>query len=99
MVSNHSIYLIDKINLNIRAGVPFDDAIRDSCITRFEPVALTSLTTIMGFIPLAFSTSFWASLAQSLVFGLMTAGILKMFVVPIFYKWWIKPEERAHLTK
>jgi multidrug efflux pump subunit AcrB len=50
----------------------------------------------MGFIPLAFSDSFWASLAQALVFGLLTAGILKMFVVPILYKGWIKPE-REHI--
>gem|GEM_PF-5564645 len=55
-------------------------------MTRFEPVLLTSLTTIMGFVPLAFTTSVWASLAQALVFGLMTAGILKMFVVPVCYK-------------
>lgn len=86
MVSNHSIYLIDKINLNRNAGVGFEDSIHDACITRFEPVLLTSLTTIMGFVPLAFTTSIWASLAQALVFGLMTAGILKMFVVPVCYK-------------
>lgn len=86
MVSNHSIYLIDKINLNRNAWVEFEDSIRDACVTRFEPVLLTSLTTIMWFVPLAFTTSVWASLAQALVFGLMTAGILKMFVVPVCYK-------------
>lgn len=90
MVSNHSIYLIDKINLNRENGVNFHDAIIDSCITRFEPVILTSLTTIMWFVPLALTTSVWASLAQALVFWLMTAWILKMFVVPVCYKLIIK---------
>lgn len=90
MVSNHSIYLIDKINLNRENWVEFHDSIIDSCITRFEPVMLTSLTTIMWFIPLALTTSVWASLAQALVFWLTTAWILKMFVVPVCYKLIIK---------
>lgn len=90
MVSNHSIYLIDKINLNRNSWVWFEDSIVDSCITRFEPVMLTSLTTIMWFIPLALTTWVWSSLAQALVFGLTTAWILKMFVVPICYKLIIK---------
>lgn len=90
MVSNHSIYLIDKINLNRKNWVDFEHSIVDSCITRFEPVILTSMTTIMWFVPLAFTTSIWASLAQALVFWLMTAGILKMFVVPVCYKLIVK---------
>lgn len=92
MVSNHSIYLIDKINLNRKNWISFDESIIEAWVSRFEPVLLTSLTTIMWFIPMALVPGIWQSLAQSLVFWLVTSWILKMFLIPILYKSWIKDE-------
>lgn len=67
IVVNNSIVLIDKINLNRRSGMSIHDAILDAGRSRFEPVFLTSFTTIMGNLPLAFVPGTWQPLAITLV--------------------------------
>lgn len=73
IVVNNSIVLIDKINLNRKFGLSIDDAILDAGRSRFEPIFLTSFTTIMGNIPLALVPGTWQSLAITLVAGLTTS--------------------------
>jgi multidrug efflux pump subunit AcrB len=90
IVVNNSIVIIDKINLNRKSGLTIDEAILDAGRARFEPIFLTSFTTIMGNIPLALVPGTWQSLAITLVAGLTTSGILKLFIVPVLYKLFVK---------
>jgi len=90
IVVNNSIVLIDKINLNRKSGLSIDEAILDAGRARFEPIFLTSFTTIMGNIPLALVPGTWQSLAITLVAGLTTSGALKLFIVPVLYKLFVK---------
>jgi multidrug efflux pump subunit AcrB len=90
IVVNNSIVLIDKINLNRKSGLTIDEAIMDAGRSRFEPIFLTSFTTIMGNVPLALVPGTWQSLAITLVAGLTTSGILKLFIVPVLYKLFVK---------
>lgn len=90
IVVNNSIVLIDKINLNRKSGLTIDEAILDAGRARFEPIFLTSFTTIMGNIPLALVPGTWQSLAITLVAGLTTSGVLKLFIVPVLYKLFVK---------
>lgn len=70
---NNSIVLIDKINLNRKSGLEINEAILDAGQSRFEPIFLTSFTTIMGNLPLAFIAGTWQPLAITLVAGLTTS--------------------------
>jgi HAE1 family hydrophobic/amphiphilic exporter-1 len=86
MVINNSIVLIDKININQATGMNLDDAIIDAGKSRFEPIFLTSFTTIMGNIPLALVAGTWQPLAITLVAGLTTSGFLSLLIIPILYR-------------
>ena len=89
VVVNDSIVLIDFINRRVAAGVEVREALLDAGCRRFRPVLLTSFTTIAGLTPILMEKSFQAQIlipmACSLVFGLMLATLLVLFVVPVFY--------------
>ncbi|QDV14931.1 Multidrug resistance protein MdtC [Rosistilla oblonga] len=98
VVVNDSIVLVDFINSRIRAGEPPVMALMESGQRRFRPVILTSFTTIAGLLPLLMERSFQAQLlipmATSLAFGLLTATVLVLFMVPILYMLYLKMLER-----
>ena len=89
VVVNDSIVLVDFINLRIRSGVPLETAVVEAGQRRFRPVLLTSLTTVVGLLPILTETSFQAQLlipmATSLCFGLMLSTLLVLVLVPTFY--------------
>ncbi|WP_319529721.1 efflux RND transporter permease subunit [uncultured Cohaesibacter sp.] len=89
VVVNNSILLVSFIREEMDAG---RDPIEASCAAakaRFRAVVLTSLTTIAGLLPLLSETStqaqFLIPLVNSLAFGLFTATILSLFLVPSLF--------------
>ena len=89
VVVNDSIVLIDFINHRIADGLPLREALIDAGRRRFRPVLLTSMTTIVGLAPILKETSFQAQIiipmAASLIFGLMLATVLVLFLIPTYY--------------
>ncbi len=89
VVVNDSIVLIDFINHRVRDGEPLKAALLDAGRQRFRPVLLTSMTTIVGLLPLLLERSFQARVLQpmatSLAFGLMFATLLVLLLIPTFY--------------
>ncbi|SNY90198.1 Multidrug efflux pump subunit AcrB [Cohaesibacter sp. ES.047] len=89
VVVNNSILLVSFIREEMAAGM---DPIEASCAAakaRFRAVVLTSLTTIAGLLPLLAETStqaqFLIPLVNSLAFGLFTATVLSLFLVPSLF--------------
>ncbi len=89
VVVNDSIVLIDFINHRIADGLPLKEALLDAGRRRFRPVLLTSMTTIVGLAPILKETSFQAQIlipmAASLIFGLILATGLVLFLIPTYY--------------
>ncbi len=89
IVVNDSLVLLDRINGNISEGVGVRDAVARAGEERFRAVVLTSLTTVVGLLPLLFETSSQAQalipLTISMVFGLMFATVLTLIVVPVMF--------------
>lgn len=85
VVVNNAIILIDSINLNRRAGMAIPFAVKMAAKSRLQPIILTTITTVAGMVPLAFSDPTWAPLAYSIAFGLSFSTILTLFVVPVLY--------------
>lgn len=83
---NNSIILVAAIEDRIAQGETPLDAIVGGACDRLRPVALTSITTIVGLTPLMFETSLQAQflipMAITIVFGLATASVLVLFVIP-----------------
>ncbi|MCD4760414.1 efflux RND transporter permease subunit [bacterium] len=86
IVVNDAIVLLDKTKRNIiERKMSAKDAIADAGDTRLQPILLTSITTIVGVIPLAIADPFWAGLSISIIFGLSFATILQLFVIPMLF--------------
>lgn len=94
IVVKNAIILIDKINLNIKFGIPFFDAVVDAGKSRLEAIFITSICTIFGIIPITFSNELWRALGSAVIFGLLISSFLTLFLVPALFITFIKDKER-----
>lgn len=82
---NHAIILIDAINRNLKKGMEGIQALVEAGYSRLEPMTLTTITTILGIYPLALKDEFWAGLGYTIIFGLVFASAMTLFVVKGLY--------------
>ena len=94
IVVKNAIILIDKINLNLKSKIPFYDAVVDAGKSRLEAIIITSICTIVGIIPVTLSNETWTALGGAIIFGLMLSSFFTLFIVPILFVTFIRPEER-----
>ncbi|MCO4782311.1 MAG: efflux RND transporter permease subunit [Candidatus Cloacimonetes bacterium] len=89
IVVNDSILLVEFIRMHWTKGQSLEVSIIDAVMDRFRPIFLTSLTTIVGTAPLLFETSLQVQilipLVISLIFGMLSATLLILFVIPSVY--------------
>lgn len=88
---NNGIVMVDYINQLKRRGMEKRQAILQGCSVRLRPVLITALTTVMGMLPMALSTSAGAEMrapmAITVIGGLIAATFLTLFVIPIMYSY------------
>lgn len=86
IIINNGIVLIDCIESNRAEGILIKDSIIDACLTRLRPIVMTTLTTILGLVPLAISGGeFWYSMSIVMIFGMAVGTLLTLGVVPVLY--------------
>jgi hydrophobic/amphiphilic exporter-1 (mainly G- bacteria), HAE1 family len=101
IVVNNAIVLVDRINQNRAAGKKLDVAILEAGRARLRPILMTTVTTVLGMVPLTgvLSTlplfSLWftsqgtelrAPMALVVIFGLMASTLLTLIVIPVGYR-------------
>ncbi len=91
MVAKNGILIVEFANQRQQAGLSIMDAAREAAVARFRPVLMTSLTTILGILPLALATGAGAesrvSMGVTVVGGMFFATFLTLFVVPSVYSY------------
>lgn len=98
LVVNNGIILIDAINKLRRSGLPREEAIRIGGRNRLRPILMTTLTTIIGLLPLVVPVMFpqyfgpqegraamYSPVGLAVVGGLLTSTPLTLFIMPILY--------------
>jgi len=92
IVVNNAIILVDNINRHLEHTKQIIHSIVIGTKERVRPILMTTLTTILGMLPLVIfkeegssSSDIWSSLALCTVGGLTTSTILILLVIPIFY--------------
>ena len=89
IVVNNAIVLIDRINQLREEGQSKIDAIKAAAESRLRPIMMTTLTTTLGMLPLAFGisegTEIRAPMAITVIGGLLASTLLTLIVIPVMY--------------
>ena len=89
IVVNNGIVLIDLINRNRGNGMSRSDAILDAGPKRLRPILMTTLTTVLGLLPLAIGgaegAEVRAPMAITVIGGLLGSALLTLLVIPVMY--------------
>jgi heavy metal efflux system protein len=92
----NGVVMVSHINLLRSQGLAVDRAVRIGASDRLRPVMMTALVASLGFIPMAMATSTGAEvqrpLATVVIGGLITATILTLYLLPLFYPWFSPPD-------
>lgn len=98
IVVKNAIVLVDFINLMRERGYELYEAIAISGRSRLRPVIMTSATTILGMLPLAFSTGsgseLWSPMGVAVIGGLIFSTVVTLVLVPVVYAIFSKHGER-----
>ena len=89
IVTKNGIVLVDYMNLLVERGSSVSDAVIAGGKSRLRPVLMTSLTTILGMLPMAMGigegSETWQPMGIAVVGGLLVSTILTLFIVPSLY--------------
>ncbi len=101
IVVNNAIVLLDYVQQLREKGLSVFDSLVRAGLTRFRPVVLTAVTTVLGLVPMAIgvsidfrqmklilgsqSASWWGPMAIAIIFGLIAATVLTLVMVPTLY--------------
>mgnify|MGYP005976616929 FL=1 len=109
IVVNNAIVLIDFINFRREVGDNMNKALITAGKTRLRPILMTTLTTVLGMLPLMFSngegSEIYKGMSFVVVFGLSAATLLTLIVIPVFYYFiddfvkWCKKAKKVILNK
>jgi len=86
---NNAIVMVDFINQMRKGGTPLQEAIRESARARLRPIIMTTVTTLLGILPMALGigrgADLRAPLAVAIFGGLFTSTALTLLVIPVAY--------------
>ena len=89
IVVKNAIVMVDYINLMRERGLKLNDAIIVSGKSRLRPVLMTSLTTILGMLPLALSkgsgSEIWSPMGIAVIGGLVFSTMVTLLLIPVVY--------------
>ena len=84
IIVRNSILLVDFIELQVREGLAFKDAVVQSAAVRAQPIALTGLAAMIGAF-FILDDPIFNGLAVTLIFGILVSTLLTLVVIPVLY--------------
>ena len=84
MIARNAVLLIEQIQIDRNSGAKPWDAVISATVSRFRPIMLTAISTVLGMIPIA-GTVFWGPMAVTIMGGLLVATILTLIFLPALY--------------
>ncbi len=98
MITKNAVILIGQIESERARGKDIRQAAIDASSTRFRPIMLTAVSTVLGMIPIA-PTVFWGPMAFAIMGGLLVATILTLVFLPTLYVAWFEGRNPAPAAK
>lgn len=89
LVSKNGILIVEFANQRKAMGEPMFEAVKNAAVARFRPILMTSLSTVLGILPMAMATGAGAesrvAMGIAVVGGMICATFLSLFVIPAIY--------------
>ncbi|MFN3888877.1 MAG: efflux RND transporter permease subunit [Beijerinckiaceae bacterium] len=89
MIAKNAVILISQIEEERAQGFEIQAAVEKAALSRFRPLMLTALSTVLGLAPIA-PTVFWGPMAFAVMGGLMVATLLTLVFLPVLYITWFE---------
>lgn len=103
IVVNNGIILVDYTNLLRDRGISMFEACLEAGSSRLRPVLMTTLTTILGMLPMCFATQGMSAMVQpigiAVVGGLTSSTFVTLLVIPVLYSIVMKKSEKTEASK
>lgn len=91
---NHWIILVDAININLSKWMNSFTALVEAWSSRLEPMTLTTFTTALWILPIALKDEFWAWMWFTIIFWIVSASTLTLFILKwIYYEVYLRSEK------
>ncbi len=91
LVTKNGILIVEFANQRKEQGLPLLDAVKEAAASRFRPIVMTSLSTILGILPIALALGAGSesrvSMGIAVIGGMMFATVLTLFVIPAIYSY------------
>jgi multidrug efflux pump subunit AcrB len=84
MIARNAVLLIEQIETERTQRGSAWEAVIEATLSRFRPIMLTAISTVLGFIPIA-ADVFWGPMAFAIMGGLFVATMLTLIVLPALY--------------
>jgi len=104
LITKNGILIVEFANQRQVRGLSIMEAIKDASVARFRPILMTSISTVLGILPIALALGAGAesrkSMGIAIIGGLILGGILTLYVIPAIYSY-ISPEinEKSQLSE
>jgi len=95
IVVNDAIVMIETMNGHLRKGLDVRQAAARGASDRLRPILSTTITTVVGLIPLALSDAMWMPLCLAIILGLIAATFTSLLIIPCLYLLLTKEPARA----
>ena len=103
MVVNNGIVLVDYTNQLMDRGMNCYDALTSAGPRRLRPILMTTLTTVLGMVPMALATSEGSEMMQALaiavIFGLTLSTVVTLIFIPFLYMWMNERKRKSNARK
>jgi multidrug efflux pump subunit AcrB len=98
MIARNAVILIEQIDFELAQGLDVWNAVIEASVSRFRPITLTAISTVLGLIPIAV-TIFWGPMAIAVMGGLLVATVLTLIFLPALYVAWFRIREPASIGR
>jgi multidrug efflux pump len=89
MIARNAVILVEQIETEREQRSQPWEAVVEATVSRFRPIVLTGISTVLGLIPIA-PTVFWGPMAFAIMGGLLVATVLTLIVTPALYVVWFR---------